>query len=464
MGFNSVGSERLPDASGFRIGLRAGVVCVVFIMLALFSLPAHPQSGYPDVSGTWYMQGRPNLPAYVQISGGALVFINEKGDRSRGHFIAANIVVADDWGGLRGNVDQYNSVINWANGSVWQRSSTPTINVSGTWYREGRQNLPAYVQMSNGMPIFINEKGERSRGHFAAVNVVIADDWGGLRGTVDASGSQISWANGSTWTRAGVVSPGYPNIAGTWYREASQRFPAFVEGSGSSLVFINEKGERSAGYFQSGNTVIAQAWQGGLRGTLDASNTTITWANGSRWTRNYVMVDTPPTPNPPTPPPPVPNPPAPPPPPVPNPPPPTPAGCSGSGNLALGKATAESSLYNTNPNDSRLAIDGNAGTFTSTGQENNPWWEIDLGAVCRLAQARIFNRGDCCRERLRTFRMLVSSDHANWSQFYVHNGSVFGDNQQPLILPMNTQARWVRIQLSENNILSIAELELYGGN
>jgi hypothetical protein len=58
-----------------------------------------------------------------------------------------------------------------------------------------------------------------------------------------------------------------------------------VSQSGEQLTFKNEKGKTSSGHFLSKFSVIADDWEGGLRGEVSSDGKTITWANGSKWTR-----------------------------------------------------------------------------------------------------------------------------------------------------------------------------------
>lgn len=59
--------------------------------------------------------------------------------------------------------------------------------------------------------------------------------------------------------------------------------------------------------------------------------------------------------------------------------------------------------------DARRAIDGNengnwlASSVTHTNQEVDPFWQIDLGASHYIDEIRIFNRTDCCQERLHDY-------------------------------------------------------------
>ena len=84
-------------------------------------------------------------------------------------------------------------------------------------------------------------------------------------------------------------------------------------------------------------------------------------------------------------------------------------------NLALGRVSAQSSTlpgYATaGPGG---AIDGNTdgnffdGSVTHTNLENNPWWQVDLGASSTVNSISIWNRTDCCGTRLSDYWVFVS--------------------------------------------------------
>lgn len=164
-------------------------------------------------------------------------------------------------------------------------SNSSNASLAGTWYREGNRTLPAFVDQNGGALVFTNERGEKSAGHFESTYVVVADSWqGGLKGRLSADRTRIDWANGSSWSR-GNAPAAYPTLHGTWYREGNRTLPAFVDQNGGALVFTNERGEKSAGHFESFYVVVAESWQGGLRGRLDQKLNRINWDNGSTWQR-----------------------------------------------------------------------------------------------------------------------------------------------------------------------------------
>lgn len=108
-------------------------------------------------------------------------------------------------------------------------------------------------------------------------------------------------------------------------------------------------------------------------------------------------------------------------------------------------------------------ITGGWGFHTASEQE--PWWQVDLGAVSPLGRVRIFNRCDGgYASRAARLKVLLSDDAINFSQVYQHNGSHFlgKTDSLPLEIPLaGASARYVRIQLPETDYLHLDEVEVY---
>jgi hypothetical protein len=137
-------------------------------------------------------------------------------------------------------------------------------------------------------------------------------------------------------------------------------------------------------------------------------------------------------------------------------------------NLARGKPATQSSTSEwSRPNDAQGAVDGRIdGNFGfHTDREPAPWWQVDLGEVVPLAEARIFNRLlPEAKSRTRTLRVLLSHDGSAWRQVYAHDGEAFGGGDgRPLVVDLkNAAARYVRLQLNEYTWLHLDEVEIYG--
>ena len=146
-------------------------------------------------------------------------------------------------------------------------------------------------------------------------------------------------------------------------------------------------------------------------------------------------------------------------------------------NIAIGKSVRQSSVGGAG---AELAVDGNTdgdfthGSVSHTGKDVNAWLDIDLGEVESIDSMNIWNRTDCCGERLHDYWIFISktpflaSDTsamlrarpAIWSQI---NAT---PNPKSKIKTRGVQGRYVRIQLDgtqpiEESFLSLAEVEVF---
>eukprot|EP00592_Proboscia_alata_P025355 CAMPEP_0194445784 /NCGR_PEP_ID=MMETSP0176-20130528/128058_1 /TAXON_ID=216777 /ORGANISM="Proboscia alata, Strain PI-D3" /LENGTH=1683 /DNA_ID=CAMNT_0039272393 /DNA_START=372 /DNA_END=5422 /DNA_ORIENTATION=+ len=129
-------------------------------------------------------------------------------------------------------------------------------------------------------------------------------------------------------------------------------------------------------------------------------------------------------------------------------------------NLALGKPAMQSTTLS--PYGAFLAVDGNtngnfgAGSTSSTGSGNN-YWMVDLQAVASIRSIKIYNRLDCCKERLNNATISV----LDYNQHIVHVQTLTDDSPDIATFTFgNVEGTYVRIFVS--NVLSLAEVEVYG--
>ncbi|MBD0833783.1 BT_3987 domain-containing protein [Aestuariibaculum sediminum] len=143
-------------------------------------------------------------------------------------------------------------------------------------------------------------------------------------------------------------------------------------------------------------------------------------------------------------------------------------------NIAIGKPTMQSSTIS--GAISSRAVDGNTSGFWSngsvshTGNAGEEWWEVDLEKVSPFIQEVIlYNRQDCCSERLVDFYVFVSdipfesnsvADILNQEGVYSYFHAGVAGYQT--IIPVTRTGRYVRVQLTGNTYLSLAEVEILG--
>jgi hypothetical protein len=146
-------------------------------------------------------------------------------------------------------------------------------------------------------------------------------------------------------------------------------------------------------------------------------------------------------------------------------------------NLFLAKATpANLALAGTATQSSNFggwlasnAIDGNTdgnigdGSVTHTQSELPAWWRVDLGNTYLLDSIELWNRTDCCGDRLSNFHVSVlnSGQVEIWGQDYF-TSSGFPNPNLLIALPSNTNGQFVMVQLNTQNYLSLAEVIVIG--
>jgi YVTN family beta-propeller protein len=144
-------------------------------------------------------------------------------------------------------------------------------------------------------------------------------------------------------------------------------------------------------------------------------------------------------------------------------------------NLARGKPAAQSSSASADTAAAK-AVDGSVdGALASqslavTQSEATAWWEVDLGASHALTAVRLWNRTDCCADRLANFYVLASdapmqgraltsllADANVWRSQYAGTAP-----RATTITGAGARGRYVRVQLAGTNALQLAEVEVHG--
>lgn len=148
-----------------------------------------------------------------------------------------------------------------------------------------------------------------------------------------------------------------------------------------------------------------------------------------------------------------------------------------STNLALHKIAKQSGQETGAP--AQLVVDGNTdgnfshGSVSHTSKDQNAWIDIDLGKQELIDRIKIWNRTDCCGERLNHYWVFISNTpflSTDTVQSLHKRTQTWGKlgTPSPLMAMINTgrvQGRYVRVQLSgtqplEDSYLSLAEIEV----
>ena len=120
------------------------------------------------------------------------------------------------------------------------------------------------------------------------------------------------------------------------------------------------------------------------------------------------------------------------------------------------------------PDESNRAVNGiKNGEFSfHTDIETDAWWQVDLDGVFSLEEIVVYNRGmkgSPFSERARSMAIFVSLDGMTWEKLYF-GGESFGgalDNAPLRVACAGKGARFVRLQLQEQNYLHLDQVEIF---
>ena len=133
-----------------------------------------------------------------------------------------------------------------------------------------------------------------------------------------------------------------------------------------------------------------------------------------------------------------------------------------------GMVTEQSTTYFSSV--ASLAIDGDktgsgSSLVTHTLEEEDSWWRIDLGAVYDLTRIDIFNRTNCCNERLDGTKVYVGTTDSYSPLDYTQVGSTLTGSLSVQQLDFSASGRYILVSQHDivgPRILSLAEVEAYG--
>src|SRR5581483_7753681 len=145
-------------------------------------------------------------------------------------------------------------------------------------------------------------------------------------------------------------------------------------------------------------------------------------------------------------------------------------------NLALGRAATQSSTWLPPQGDAAHAVDGdidgdfNDGSVAHTFVGDKDWWQVDLGDSYFLEEVELWNRTDCCSDRLQNFYIFISDVPFSSNDPAVTAGQqhVKAIQQTAAVgrrfsAAVNRTGRYVRVQLATTGQpLQLAEVVVLG--
>ena len=135
-------------------------------------------------------------------------------------------------------------------------------------------------------------------------------------------------------------------------------------------------------------------------------------------------------------------------------------------NIALKKPTSQSSTaYG---GISSRAVDGNTNGYwsnssvTHTHSESNPTWSVHLMSQYAINQVKVYNRRDCCSNRLTGFKIIIWNGLPGVQAWTYTQSENIPEAVTSIDIP-NVRGDRVEIMVPRNSaVLSLAEVEVYG--
>ena len=137
-------------------------------------------------------------------------------------------------------------------------------------------------------------------------------------------------------------------------------------------------------------------------------------------------------------------------------------------NLALNGTATQSSTNPSYNKEASLAIDGDingnygGGSVTVTNNEENPWWQVDLGSNKTIDDIKVFNRTDgCCKAVMSNFTVSVINNSG--VEVFTQTFTTFPD-PSVIVTTGGVIGQTVKVQLNATGALTIAEVQVFGSD
>lgn len=149
----------------------------------------------------------------------------------------------------------------------------------------------------------------------------------------------------------------------------------------------------------------------------------------------------------------------------------------GESNLALGKQSWQSTILAGWDTDANRANDGNTDGNFWNGSVNHTdygfvygmpdwpgqFWYVDLGSERIVNSVNIFNRTDCCTERLSHYNILAYDSMTGEWKVIANHANDDTTSTSFLHLPTTmTKTEWVMLAKTDENYLHVAEVQVMG--
>ncbi len=192
--------------------------------------------------------------------------------------------------------------VNSAMAKQFPSNSSQSAAFLGEWCGQGIYGMRASIADSGPYLTLTNENGDASTGRVEEKEKIVAPGWQNVTGTLNPSGIQIDWSNGTYWERCDAArsnaNPGPLDLSGKWFVQGDRSEPCTIRQHSNDLQIDCAQLAATTGRIDADVNVDVNAdataathltikWRGQSVGaTVTADRNHIRWDDQTYWTRS----------------------------------------------------------------------------------------------------------------------------------------------------------------------------------
>src|SRR5580658_4233248 len=206
--------------------------------------------------------------------------------------------------------------VNAAMAEQFPANSPQSAAFLGEWCGQGIYGMRASIADSGAYLTLTNENGDASTGRVQENGKIVAPGWQNVTGTLNPSGIQIDWSNGTYWERCDVArgdadplpsdrpshpghsdpghsdlghsDPGPPDLSGKWFPQGDLSEPCTIRQHGNDLHIECAQLATTTGHIDvDAATHFTIKWGArSIGATVTADRNHILWDDQTYWTRS----------------------------------------------------------------------------------------------------------------------------------------------------------------------------------
>jgi len=180
--------------------------------------------------------------------------------------------------------------VNAAMAEQFPSNSSQSTAFLGEWCGQGIRGMRASIADSGAYLTLTNENGDSSTGRVDVNGKIVAPGWQNVTGTLNPSGIQIDWSNGTYWERCdaarGNADPGPLALSGKWFPQGDLSEPCTILQHSNDLKIECAKLANTTGRIDAATHFTIKWGSQSIGATVTADRNHIHWDDQTYWTRS----------------------------------------------------------------------------------------------------------------------------------------------------------------------------------